>query len=171
MEVADPNNLGPILNNTESITAIAALLDAAKTDLAGATISFTLTPGFTGLADAAGLIKFNRALAARVAVYRQQWSAALTALNESFFDLNGSFNTGVYSVFSTGSGDQLNPAFFPQNQAGEVRLAHPLYVTNIEVNDDRIGKATLRTASVSTVALAATGMYGYILPVPHPFRL
>jgi hypothetical protein len=155
VEVSDPNNLGPILTNTESITAIATLLDAAKTDLTGATISFTLTSGFTGLSDAAGLIKFNRALAARVAVYRQQWAAALTALSESFFDINGSFNTGVYSVFSTGSGDQLNPAFFPQNQAGEVRLAHPLYVTNIEANDDRIGKATLRTASVSNSGLTS----------------
>jgi starch-binding outer membrane protein, SusD/RagB family len=155
VEVADPKNLGPFLNNTESMTAIAALLDAAKTDLTGATIAFTLTSGFAGLNDAAGLIKFNRALAARVAVYRQQWAAALTALNESFFDLNGNFNTGVYEVFSTGSGDQLNPAFFPQNQAGEVRLAHPLYTTNIEANDDRIGKATLRTASVSNSGLTS----------------
>jgi starch-binding outer membrane protein, SusD/RagB family len=156
VDVADPNNLGPILNNTESMTAIAALLDEAKTDLAGASVAFTLTSGYTGFADAAGLTKFNRALAARVAVYRQQWAAALTALNESFFDLNGSFSTGVYNVFSTGSGDQLNTAFFPQNQAGEVRLAHPLYVTNIEANDDRIGKATLRTAgSVSNSGLTS----------------
>jgi hypothetical protein len=155
VEVANPNNLGPILGYTESITAIAALLDAGKTDLTGSTIAFTLTPGFAGFDNTAGLIKFNRALAARVAVYRQQWAAALTALNESFFDVNGSFNTGVYSVFSTGSGDQLNPAFFPQNQAGEVRLAHPLYVTNIEANDDRIGKATLRTASVSNSGLSS----------------
>ena len=155
VEVSDPNNLGPILTNTESMNAIAALLDAAKTDLTGSTIAFTLTSGFAGLNDAAGLIKFNRALAARVAVYRQQWAAALTALTESFFDINGSFNTGAYSVFSTGSGDQLNPAFFPQNQAGEVRLAHPLYVTNIEANDDRIGKATLRTASVSNSGLTS----------------
>jgi hypothetical protein len=155
VDVSDPAHLGPILGYNESIAAIASLLDEAKTDLTGSTISFTLTSGFTGLDNTAGLIKFNRALAARVAVYRQQWNTALTALNESFFDLNGNFNTGVYEVFSTGSGDQLNPAFFPQNQAGEVRLAHPLYVTNIEANDDRIGKATLRSASVSNSGLTS----------------
>lgn len=155
VDVADQNNLGPILSYDDAITAIAALLDEGKTDLTGATISFTLTSGFSGFSDAAGLVKFNRALAARVAVYRKQWAAALTALNESFFDLNGDFNKGVYHVFSTGSGDQLNPAFFPQNQNGEVRLAHPSFTTDIALTDDRIGKATLRNAAASTGGLSS----------------
>ena len=155
VDVADPDNLGPIVNNTDGLTAIAALLDEGKTDLSGALVSFPLSSGFTSFKDAAGLIKVNRALAARVAVYRQQWAVALTALNESFFDLNGNFNTGVYNVFGTGSGDQLNPAFFPQNQAGEVRLAHPSYETDIEANDDRIGKATLRNAPATSSGLSS----------------
>lgn len=155
VDVADQNNLGPIIGYDDAMTAIASLLDEGKADLTGATISFSLTSGFSGFTNAAGLIKFNRALAARVAVYRKQWAAALTALNESFFDLNGNFNTGVYHVFSTGSGDQLNPAFFPQNQNGEVRLAHPAYATDIAANDDRIGKATLRNAAASTGGLSS----------------
>ena len=155
VDVADQNNLGPIIGYDDAMTAIASLLDEGKADLTGATISFSLTSGFSGFTNAAGLIKFNRALAARVAVYRKQWAAALTALNESFFDLNGNFNTGVYHVFSTGSGDQLNPAFFPQNQNGEVRLAHPTYATDIAANDDRIGKATLRNAAASTGGLSS----------------
>jgi hypothetical protein len=96
------------------------------------------------------LIKFNRALAARVAAYRQLWPAALTALNESFFDLNGSFTTGVFSVYSTGPNDQLNLAFIPQNSSGEIRIAHPSYATDIAPGDDRIGKATLRTSAVTS---------------------
>jgi starch-binding outer membrane protein, SusD/RagB family len=150
VDVVDPANLGPIVNKADGLTAIAALLDEGKTDLSGGLVSFTLSPGFASFNDAAGLTAVNRALAARVAVYRQQWDAALAALNESFYDLNGNFNTGVYNAFGTGSGDQLNPAFFPQNQAGELRLAHPSYKTDIEANDDRIGKATLRNAPASS---------------------
>ena len=154
VDVADPNKLGPILGYDASITAIAALLDEAKADLTGSSVAFSLSPGFTGFTDAAGLTKFNRALAARVDVYRKQWSAALTDLNASFLDLNGDFNTGISEQFSTGSGDQLNSAFFPQNQNGEVRLAHPSYATDITAGDDRIGKATLRTAAASNAGLS-----------------
>jgi starch-binding outer membrane protein, SusD/RagB family len=149
VDVADPNNLGPILNYDASIAAIASLLNEAKADLSGATVAFPLTDGFTGFDDAAGLTKFNRALAARVDVYQKQWSTALTDLGESFLDLNGDFYTGVNEVFSTGSGDQLNPAFFAQNSTGEVRLAHPSYVSDIAAGDDRINKATLRNAPAS----------------------
>ena len=85
-------------------------------------------------------------------MYEKKWSDALTALNESFFDLNGDFTTGVYHVFGTGSGDQLNPAFIPQNQNGEVRVAHPSFAADILPDDDRISKATLRTSTASIPA-------------------
>jgi starch-binding outer membrane protein, SusD/RagB family len=144
IQVDDPNNLGPIVDYNASLAAIASLLDEAKTDFTGATITFPLS-GMVGLSDAAGLIKFNRALAARVAAYRAQWPQVLTALNESFFAIDQNFNVGAYMTFGTGTGDQLNQAFFPQNQGGELRLAHPSYATDIAPGDDRIGKATLRT--------------------------
>lgn len=154
IDVSDPNNLGPVVDNTQALTAIAALLDEAKADLTGATITFTLA-GFSGLSDAPGLIKFNRAIAARVAAYRKLWPEVLTALNESFYAIDGSFNMGAYHVFGTGSGDQLNSAFFPQNQGGEVRLAHPTYVTDLTPGDDRLGKATLRTSAASSGGLTS----------------
>ncbi len=155
VQVEDPDNLGPILGYPESLTAIAALLDEAKTDLTGADIPFPLSAGFTGFKSAAGLLQVNRALAARVAVYRQQWANALTALTESFLNMNGDFNNGIKHVFGTGSGDQLNAAFFPQNEGGEVRLAHPSYSTDIAAGDDRIGKATLRNAPATSSGLSS----------------
>lgn len=155
VDVADPNNLGPILGFDESITAISSLLDEAKTNLNGASIVYTLTSGFAGLDDVAGFIKLNRAIAARVDVYRQKWENALTDLDASFFDLTGDFTTGAYEVFGTGSGDQLNSAYFPQNQNGEVRLAHPTYVSDMEEGDDRIAKATLRTTPASNAGLSS----------------
>jgi hypothetical protein len=155
IDVSDPDNLGPIVGYDDGITAIASLLDEAKSNLSGAAVVYPLTSGFVGLDDAAGFTKFNRALAARVDVYRQQWTGALTDLDESFFDMNGDFQTGAYEVFGTGSGDQLNPAFFPQNSEGEVRLAHPSYVPDLEPGDDRISKATLRTDAPSSQGLSS----------------
>lgn len=154
IDVADPDNLGPIVSYDGALTAIAGLLDSAQSDLSNATISFTLA-GFTGFNDAAGLTQVNRALAARVAVYRKQWTAALTDLNASFFGLNNDFYLGVNHVFGTGSGDQLNPMYIPQNQTGEVRVAHPSFATDIEANDDRINKATLRTTPASLDGLSS----------------
>lgn len=144
-DVKDPIKLGPFKPNPEALTDIAALLDEAKTDLTGSAVIFPLSSGFTGFKTPAGLIQFNRALAARVAVYRGQWALALTALSESFFDLNGAFGLGVSHEFSGSSGDILNPLFLPQSNPGEKRLAHPSYVADITAGDDRIGKATLRT--------------------------
>jgi hypothetical protein len=155
VDVSNPDQLGSFVKDDAALAAIAALLDEGKADLAAAQVTFPLSSGFAGFNDAAGLSKVNRALAARVAVYRKQWTAALTALSESFYNINGNFNTGVYHVFGTGSGDQLNPAFFPQNVAGDVRLAHPSYITDIETNDDRINKATLRNASASYQGLSS----------------
>ena len=154
IDVTDPDHLGPFVSYDEGLDAIASLLDSAKTDFSSASISFSL-PGFDGLNDAAGLTKFNRALAARVNVYRKDWQAALTALDESFFSLSQDFKFGAYHVFGTGSGDQLNTLFIPQNQAGEVRVAHPSYAADIEPGDDRIAKATLRTATASLLGLSS----------------
>jgi len=155
VDVANPDQPGPFQKNDEALASIAALLDEANSDLASAQVSFPLTSGFLGFNDASGLQKVNRALAARVAVYREQWQQALDALDESFFDVNGDFSTGVYHVFGTGSGDQLNPAFFPRNQNGDVRLAHPTYATDIESGDNRIEKAVLRNEVASFQGLSS----------------
>lgn len=143
-EVSNPDQLGPFQNYSDAVASIAALLNEANGDLTGSTVAFPLTSGFAAFNDAAGLSKINRGIAARVAVYREQWQDALDALQQSFFDINGDFSSGVYHVFGTGSGDQLNPAFFPRNQAGDVRLAHPDYADDIENGDDRASKAALR---------------------------
>ncbi len=58
-------------------------------------------------------------------------------------------------IFSANSGDLLNPVFLPQNNAGEQRLAHPSYATQIAPGDDRIGKATLRAAPASLDGLSS----------------
>jgi len=154
VNVADPDNIGAFVSYDEGLTAIASLLDSGKTDLANASVSFPLA-GFDGLNDAAGLTKVNRAIAARVAAYREKWDEVLTALNGSFFDPTKDFYLGVNHVFGTGSGDQLNPMFVPRNQSGEVRVAHPSYAADIAAGDDRIGKAPLRSTPASLNGLSS----------------
>ena len=125
-------------------------MDSGATNLANGSAVFTLA-GFGTYSDAPGLLKFNRALAARVDVYQSKWAKALTDLNGSFFNLNGLLTDGVFNVFSTGSGDQLNTFFIPQNTTGEVRVAHPSYATDILSGDDRLGKATVRTVGAASL--------------------
>jgi starch-binding outer membrane protein, SusD/RagB family len=154
IDVNDPNNLGPFVDNADALSAISLLLDSAQNDLSNATVSFTLA-GFGNYSDAPGLIKVNHAIAARVDVYSGNWSAAISDLNLSFFNLTGSFNDGVFNVFGTGSGDQLNAFFIPQNQTGEIRVAHPSFATDIAAGDDRINKATLRNSVASLDGLSS----------------
>lgn len=155
ISVADIENLGPFVQKGPALDSIARLLDEGKAELTGADIQFTLSSGFGDLNNAAGLVKFNRALAARVAIYRQQWAQALTALNESFFDLNGDLNKGVFHLFGVGSGEQLNPCFVAQNQNGEIRVAQPSFAADITPGDDRISKATLRTDAAGQNGLSS----------------
>jgi hypothetical protein len=148
IDVNDPGNLGPIVSYDDGLAAITSLLDSARTDFSNATISFSLA-GFNRFSDASGLTKFNRALAARVSLYQSHWQTALDDLNASFFLLQGDFNAGIYHEFGTGSGDQINSVFIPQNQTGEARVAHPSYATDIEPGDDRINKTSLRNSPIS----------------------
>jgi len=142
--------LGPVITDPGVVMdSVLKFLDDGKADLTGSEVMFPLSDGFLGFKDAAGLLKFNRALAARVYTYRKNWAGALTALNESFFDLNGTLTTGVYHSFSTNGGDLANTMYLAPNGNGEVRVAHPSFVNNIVAGDDRINKTSLRTSSAS----------------------
>jgi hypothetical protein len=147
VDVKDPDNLGPYLSGQASIDAIANLLNAANTDLKNNTATFpfktSLYPG-----NANEFSKFNRALAARVAIYRKDWAGANAALTESFFNLNGDLRLGVYMQFSAQGGDLLNPMFFPPNSSGETRVVQPSFVTDATPGDTRVtSKATARTSA------------------------
>lgn len=147
VDVSDPDNLGPFLSKDESLNAIQNLLNEASIDLKGNAADLPFT---TKLYDkkASEFFKFNRALAARVAIYRMDWNLANIALTESFFDLNGSLTDGVYYQFSTAGGDLLNPLFFPLNTpAAEARVVQPSFVTNAEAGDTRLSKAPKRTTT------------------------
>ena len=143
VDVKNPDQLGPFLGRKQSLDAIQNLLNEANTDLKGNNADFPFTTSVYS-SKAANFSKFNRALAARVALYKQDWAAANTALSESFFDLNGSLTEGAYHLYSAAGGDQLNPMFFPITSTGETRVTHPSFVANAEAGDTRLGKAPAR---------------------------
>jgi len=126
-------------------TEVAALLDGGYADLnsAGSSFSFTLSGGFSGFDTPATFAKFNRALRARVAVYMDDWSVALTALDNSFMNDAGDMSHGVYHVYSSGQGDQSNGMY--ANPTGSfVRLmAHPSFETDAEAGDPRFSSKVI----------------------------
>ena len=155
VDVSDPDKLGPFLSKDESLNAIQNLLNEANVDLKGngADLPFSTT---LYSKKASEFSKFNRALAARVAIYRKDWNLANTALTESFYNLNGSLTDGVYYIFSTAGGDLLNPVFFPLNTPpAEARVVQPTFITNAEAGDTRLSKAPKRTTTASQDGLTS----------------
>lgn len=159
-DVNDPDNLGAFRSPSEALSDIAALLDEADGNLSGSAdaFAFSLSPGFAGFDTPATFRQFNRALAARVAVYRSDFSAALTALNSSFFSLNGSLQMGPSYFFSLAGGDIVNPLFLPRNNNGENRIAHPTFIADAEAGDSRLDKVALRDDG--EVTLGTSGLAG-----------
>lgn len=163
IDVADPSKLGPFLSLEQSLDGIVKLLDEGSADLAagGASFPFKLTSGYDGFNTPANYAKFNRAIAARVNAYRSNWDETLAALNSSFVDQNGNLNLGVYDVYSRTGGDLLNEVFYPLNASGEVRVAHPSFVTDAEAGDLRLNKVSKRTADATSNGL--TSQYDFAL--------
>jgi starch-binding outer membrane protein, SusD/RagB family len=146
VDVKNPDKLGPFLSRQQSIDAIFNLLNEANTDLKGNNVDFPFKTTLYS-SNAGEFSKFNRALAARVAIYRQDWVAAAAALTESFFDINGDLNKGVYYLFSAGGGDLLNPMYFPPNSSGETRVVQPSFITDAEQGDLRVANKVSKRAS------------------------
>ncbi|MEO5996851.1 MAG: RagB/SusD family nutrient uptake outer membrane protein [Chitinophagaceae bacterium] len=146
VDVKNPDKLGPFLNLQQSLAAILTLLNEANTDLKNNNTDLPFTTTMYSR-SAMQFSKFNRALAVRVAIYKLDWATANTALTDSFFDLNGDFNTGVFHLFSSAGGDQLNPVFYPRNSSGETRVAHPSFITDAEAGDKRLGKVITRSSA------------------------
>lgn len=123
----------PFRSNADAWAHVIALLDGAvaELDAGGAAFPFSLPSGFSGFDTPATFRQFNRALRARVAVYRGDFAGALAALAESFIDPAAPLDRGVYMDFSAGPGDFANPlALDPQ--VGE-NFGHPSLRTGAQL--------------------------------------
>ena len=154
IDTQDPDNLGPFVTKNEALSFIRDQLNEARDHLDGTGEAFLLplSTGFTGFDDPESFTKFNRALAARVAAYRESFEEVLTLLTDSFLDLDGDLTAGIYYAFSLGSGDQTNPVFIAPNATGDVRVVRPEWVEEAEPGDTRLSKAALRSVGTITQA-------------------
>jgi hypothetical protein len=166
--------LAPIVPKAMVYTEINRLLDAAATDLMGASdeFPFTLSTGFAGFDTPADFLKFNRGIRARVACYVGDYATALTALNESFINetaaTQADLDVGVFYSFSTGSGD-LTSGLVNRNI-----YAHPSVLADAQMNgaarDNRVARK-LKTVSPPGAAQGLMSdqkftMYTATAPVP-----
>lgn len=145
VDVADPNALGDFVSYDEALSFIANLLNEANTDLgaAGDAFRFTLTPAFEGFNTPASFATFNRGIAARIALYQGDMSAASGYLAGSFMDMSNPLSGGPSRYYANAAGDQANPLFrVPGNSDGII--AHPSWVATVDPADARAAKIQSR---------------------------
>lgn len=143
IDVADPLNPGPFLSFDDALAEIRSLLNEANDELsdAGSEFTFTLSDGFAGFNTPATMQELNRAIAARAAIYAEDWTGALNALNDSFLSLQPgetSMNEGAYHVFGSPP-DQFNPLFYPRNaNTNQILMVHPSMIEDALPGDLRV---------------------------------
>jgi hypothetical protein len=128
----------------------------AALNTTGAAFPFTLSSGWR--APAAGMDfqtvanfrRFNRAIAARVAMYQKDWAGVLTALNQSFMDLNGSLTMGPRFVFSTAANDVSNTLFRTVDNNNDPYVVFNEVITEAEAGDTRVFGAAAKVGQRTT---------------------
>ncbi|HTC23742.1 MAG TPA: RagB/SusD family nutrient uptake outer membrane protein, partial [Gemmatimonadales bacterium] len=146
-----------IVDSGVAFTHIYNLLDSAATHLTNvgdAPFPFQMSAGYAGFDRTLTFLTFNRALRARVSVYRSDYAAALTALSASFINSTVPINLGlgVYHTFSAAPGDSTNNLFDPQSRA---LVAYPTLETDAQLQIDGVTKDGRFVAKTT------------LLPTPH----
>lgn len=145
LDVADPENLGPIVDFDEGMAKVRALLEEGKQHLsnAGSDFAFQLSSGFDDFDEPSSFTEFNRALAGLAAVYDGDGGSALAALSNSYLDLGGDLKIGPKHIFGLGGGDQANTVFKvpstpekPNN--GDQIIVHDSWIADAEAGDTRV---------------------------------
>jgi len=147
IDVDDFLNPGPFRSYDDALSDIRDILDQGYAQLqnSGTSLHFAdgLSSGFDGFATAAGMAELNRAIAARAALYAEDWQGVLDALDDSFIDFTAtpaSMNIGGYHVFQ-GPPDTFNPMFWTPNQAStQILMVHPDILADTTAGDGRISK-------------------------------
>lgn len=152
IDVANPDSVGDFVSKDEAFTEIVRLLDLGLSQLseAGDEFAFDLTDGFAGFDAPETFSEFNRAILARVEIYRNNPDAALDALNSSFFDLSDELDIGPKHSFSTAGPDILNNLFKVPQQSGDQIIVNNDFIESAEEGDLRVmGKTVIRDEPVS----------------------
>ncbi len=149
IDVEDVENLGPFSSGyQDALAQIQGILNEGFGQLSGSDedVVFPLAGMDIPASDTQALAQFNRALAARIALYQGNTSDALTALNASFFDLAGDLNTGAYYSFGGATGnDRANPLFYVPGV--DNYMAHPEFIADATAGDTRVAAKVMDTGA------------------------
>ena len=143
---------------------IAAVLDSGATELAagGSDFPFTLPAGFADFSKPQTFLQFNRALAAKVNIYRAYMNYGAsqtidqTALTSALAEIDSSYinatdpsklDFGPAHTYSTVAGDALNGRF-ADTSTTTVRV-NPTVLTDADAGDDRVTRKTAASSAIS----------------------
>jgi starch-binding outer membrane protein, SusD/RagB family len=148
LNVEDPFNPSKPASYAESLTGIAKILDdgAAQLDAAGAKLPFSSPTGFAAFNTPANFKKFNRAIAARVALYQGDYAKVNTLLGQSFLALEGDLNLGPVHTFNPSAPDFANPLL---NSSSVRVVAINKNWDALEKTDKRLAKLSLQSPTIS----------------------
>lgn len=150
---------GCFQNYTSSLTYLKGLVDDGLTalDQAGAAdFPFPMVTGWGDLASIGGFKQFNRAVAARIALYQKDWNAMETALGVSFLDLDGDLNEGPTFMYSTILGDETNPIWRSLDNNSTPILVQSDFVPDAEAGDQRVFGASMAEGGRARIRQRAT---------------
>lgn len=152
LEVEDLNNLGPFVSYSEALDGVMSLLNEANSDLANATddFDFPISSGFDGFNTTATYSQFNRALAARTALYQGNNAMVLTLLGSSFLDINGDLYDGPAHIFGLTGNDIQNTQFHVPGQSGQEFMILDDWIADAEPGDTRVTEKSFQLPGGTT---------------------
>lgn len=162
IDVENPLKPGPFVPYQNALTYIKTVLDEGFADLngAGTNFPFNLTSGWAGFNNIDGLKRVNRAVAARLAIYRKDWQGVIDALNGSFMNLTGNLNAGPAHTYGAAP-DIFNPLFFVLNaNISTIIVVHPSMLSDATPNDARVAAKFFQRTTASSVSTDAGTLFG-----------
>jgi hypothetical protein len=126
----------------------------AALNATGATFPFAFSSGWTSaggmnFSTVANFKRFNRAVAARIAMYQKDWTGMLAALNESFMDFNAPMTMGPRYVFSTAANDVSNTMFRTVDNNNDPYVVFNEVIADAEAGDTRVFGANAKVGQRS----------------------
>lgn len=115
---------------------------ATSLDAGGTAFPFTFAAGWTGFTTPATMKQVNRAFAARAYMYKQDWAAMNTAVNQSFLNLTGNLAIGPEFNYQNAQNDGPNGFFQNPDGNGAPLVLFEEVITSAEAGDTRVASKT-----------------------------
>lgn len=163
IDVEDPLNPGPYVSYEAGMEHSRSLLETADELLQTAgsgDFPFTLTPGFAGFTSLERIREINNAILARTNTYLEDWEGVLTALDNSFMDLEGNLQAGPAHPY-TGAPDLFNPLFYIRDAAiNTIVVVHPSVLEDATEGDARVAEKFFEREEPVIITTDATPLVG-----------